>query len=38
MLLESGDSSVSVEVPDDVKVEIEVSTDAEKGKLNIELS
>lgn len=38
MLLESGDSSVTVEVADDVKVEIEVSADAAKGKASIDVS
>lgn len=38
MLLESGDASVTLEVPDEVKIDIEVSADAEKGKSNIEVS
>jgi amphi-Trp domain-containing protein len=38
MLLESGDASVTLEVPDDVKIDIEVSADAEKGKSSIEVS
>jgi len=38
MLVESGDSSVAMQVPDEVKVDLEVSTDAEKGKTDIELS
>jgi len=38
ILLESGDASVTVEVPDEVKIEIDVSADAEKGKSTIEIS
>jgi amphi-Trp domain-containing protein len=38
MLLESGDASVTIEVPDEVKIDIEVAADAEKGKANIEVS
>jgi amphi-Trp domain-containing protein len=38
MLLESGDASVTIEVPDDVKIDIDVSNDAEKGKSSIEVS
>jgi amphi-Trp domain-containing protein len=38
MLLESGDASLTIEIPDDVKIEIEGSGDAEKGKASIELT
>ena len=38
MLLESGDSSVTLEVTDDVKIEIEVASGGEKGKSSLELS
>jgi amphi-Trp domain-containing protein len=38
MLLESGDASLTIEVTDDVKIEIEGSGDAEKGKSSIELT
>ena len=38
MLLESGDASLSIDVPDDVKIEIEASSDAEKGKATIDVS
>lgn len=38
MLLESGDASVTIEVPDDVKIDIEVSVDSEKGKSSIDVS
>lgn len=38
MLLESGDSSVTIEVGDDVKVEIDASAASEKGKANIDVS
>lgn len=38
VLLESGDASVTIEVPDEVKIEIEGSADAEKGKSAIEIS
>jgi amphi-Trp domain-containing protein len=37
MLLESGDSSITLEVGDDIKIEIEVSTESEKGKSSIEV-
>lgn len=38
MLLESGDVSFNVEIPDEVKIGIEVGNDAAKGKSNIEVS
>jgi amphi-Trp domain-containing protein len=38
LLLESGDSSVSIDVPDDVKVGIEASVDVDKGKASIDVS
>jgi amphi-Trp domain-containing protein len=38
MLLESGDSSLTLDVGDDIKIEIDVSSDAEKGKSAVELS
>jgi amphi-Trp domain-containing protein len=38
MLLESGDVSMSLDVPDEVKIEIEASGDPEKGKASIEFS
>jgi len=38
MLLESGDSSLTVEVPDEVKLELEIASDGVKGKSNIDLS
>jgi amphi-Trp domain-containing protein len=38
MLLESGDTSMNVEVTDDVKIEIQVSAAPEKGKAAIEVS
>jgi amphi-Trp domain-containing protein len=38
MLLESGDTSITVEVPEDVKVSIEVSADAAKGKASVDVS
>ncbi len=38
MLLESGDASLTIEIPEDVKIEIEGSGDAEKGKSSIELT
>ena len=38
MLLESGDASLTIEVTDDVKIEIQGSGDAEKGKSSIELT
>ena len=38
MLLESGDASVTIEVPEDVKIEIDVSTDADKGKSSVDIS
>jgi amphi-Trp domain-containing protein len=38
MLLESGDASVTIEVPDEVKIEIDVSSDAEKGKSSVDVS
>jgi amphi-Trp domain-containing protein len=38
MLLESGDTSINVEVAEDVKVELQVSADEEKGKSAIELA
>ena len=38
MLLESGDVSINLEVPDDVKIEITVASDSEKCKANIEVS
>ena len=38
MLLESGDVSFNVEIPDEVKIEIEVGNDVAKGKSNIEVS
>jgi amphi-Trp domain-containing protein len=38
MLLESGDNSLTVDVADDVKIEIEVATEGEKGKSSIDLS
>ncbi|HEY8173427.1 MAG TPA: amphi-Trp domain-containing protein [Dehalococcoidia bacterium] len=38
MLLESGDTSITVDVADEVKIEIKASSDAEKGKSSIELS
>jgi amphi-Trp domain-containing protein len=37
LLLESGDASVTLEVPAEIKIDIEVSGDAEKGKSSIEL-
>ena len=38
MLLESGDTSMTVEVSDDVKIEISASAAPEKGKAAIEVS
>jgi amphi-Trp domain-containing protein len=38
MLLESGDSSITVEVSDDLKIAIEVSADAEKGKASVDVA
>lgn len=38
MLLESGDTSITLEVPEDVKIELNASSDAEKGKAGIEIS
>jgi amphi-Trp domain-containing protein len=38
MLLESGDASVTIDVPDEVKIDIDVSTDADKGKSSIDVS
>lgn len=38
MLLESGDTSITIEVPDEVKIEIEVAQDSEKGKGTVELA
>ncbi len=38
MLLESGDASLSIDISDDVKIEIQGSGDAEKGKSSIELT
>lgn len=38
MLLESGDASVTIAIPDDVKIEIEVAADSEKGKSTVDLS
>lgn len=38
MLLESGDTSMTVEVTDDVKVEIRASAAPEKGKASIDVS
>ena len=38
MLLESGDASVTIEIPEDVKIEIEGTGDVEKGKSSIELT
>lgn len=37
ILLESGDSSVTFEVAEDVKIEIEATTNAEKGKSSIDV-
>ncbi len=37
MLLESGDASISLQVPEDLKLEIEVESDASKGKSAIEV-
>jgi amphi-Trp domain-containing protein len=38
MLLESGDVSIAVDVPEDVKIEIAAAADQEKGKVSIDLS
>lgn len=38
MILESGDSSISVDVSDEMKFDLEISSDADKGKSSIELS
>ncbi len=38
MLVESGDASLTLQVPADVKVEIEVAADADKGKTDVEIS
>jgi amphi-Trp domain-containing protein len=38
MLLESGDVSINLDVPDEVKIELEVATDTDKGKSSIEVS
>jgi amphi-Trp domain-containing protein len=38
MLLESGDSSITIEVSDEVKVEIDASASSEKGKASIDVS
>lgn len=38
MLLESGDSSLTLDLADDVKVELSASGDPEKGKASVELS
>ncbi len=38
MLLESGDASLTIAVPDDVKIEIDASTDADKGKSTVDVS
>jgi amphi-Trp domain-containing protein len=38
MLLESGDTSMTVEVSDDVKIEIQASAAPEKGKAAIDVS
>ncbi len=38
MLLESGDASITIVVPDDVKIEIDASADAEKGKSAVDVS
>jgi len=38
MLLESGDASVTIAIPDDVKIAIDVSADAEKGKSTVDVS
>lgn len=38
MLLESGDTSITLDVPDAVKIEVDVSSDPEKGKSSIEVT
>jgi amphi-Trp domain-containing protein len=38
MLLESGDTSLTLELADEVKIEMEASGDAEKGKSTVDLS
>ncbi len=38
MLLESGDTSLSLELADEMKLDVEASGDAEKGKSSVELS
>lgn len=38
MLIESGDSSLTVEVADEVKIEISAAADSEKGKASVELN
>jgi amphi-Trp domain-containing protein len=38
MLLESGDTSLTLDLSDDVKIEVEASGDPEKGKASVEVS
>jgi amphi-Trp domain-containing protein len=38
MLLESGDSSLTLDLADEVKIELSAAGDAEKGKAGVELS
>ncbi len=38
MLLESGDASITIAVPDDVKIEIDASADSDKGKSTVDVS
>lgn len=38
MLIESGDTSIAIEVGDDIKLDLEVSSDPEKGKASVDVS
>jgi amphi-Trp domain-containing protein len=38
MLLESGDTSLTLELADDVKIDVEASGDPDKGKATVDLS